>query len=353
MSRARRIRIASLLAVGTLASGTFALAPAAFATESTEPTPDELIASVVPGAVSDAASIPEAEDGYFELESGSNSSLESQFRSFSDASVETVPQETTTVRIPDSADSPLQLTSEAGTASIDLPGTSDATASEVLVSYDAGPIDIAVVPQSEGSVQIFSIHNDASTPRVDYPLNLPTDTSVQVNEDGSVGGYRNGELLFFVGAPFANDSLGAQVPTHYEYSHGVLTQVLELTSSDIVFPVVADPWMGKALYTNVNVTTYSSSSAHPGAWKVNATPTSAGANYRGRDTWNAHRDEIKSKINTNRWKATLEGQLWCHIAGYPASLPEYNLESWRANWGYAEQTPWGCNYPEGGWGSAS
>lgn len=353
MSRARRIRIASVLAVGTLVSGTFALAPAAFATE-TEPTPDELIASVVPGGMSNAAPIPEEVGGYFELESESDQlPIEAHLRSSSDANVETVPQEPTTVRIPVSADTPLQLTSEDGTASIDLPGTSDATVSESSVSYDAGPIDIAVVPQREGSVQIFSIHDDASTPRVDYPLSLPVGTSIQINEDGSVGGYLNGELLFFVGAPFANDSLGAQIPTHYEYNSGVLTQVLDLTSPDIAFPVIADPWMGQALYTNVYVKMYTFSTPHPGAWKVNATPTSAGGNYRGRDSWNAHRDEIKSKIATTRWKATLEGQLWCHIAGYPLSLPEYNLESWRENWGWSEQTPWGCNYPEGGWGSAS
>ncbi|MGN6403849.1 DUF2599 domain-containing protein [Sinomonas sp.] len=52
-----------------------------------------------------------------------------------------------------------------------------------------------------------------------------------------------------------------------------------------------------------------------------------------------------------RWTTSIQEQFYCHLAGFPASLPEYNLESWRPSWSWIRIAPYNCNYPEGGWGS--
>ena len=90
-------------------------------------------------------------------------------------------------------------------------------------------------------------------------------------------------------------------------------------------------------------------------YKINVNPTWwAGANSGPAYLymWWAHRDEVKSKLGSSswRWTTTIQEQFYCHIGGFPAGLPTYNMESWRPWMGWEGQlVAYRCNYPEGYW----
>ncbi|WP_229663196.1 DUF2599 domain-containing protein [Microbacterium album] len=85
---------------------------------------------------------------------------------------------------------------------------------------------------------------------------------------------------------------------------------------------------------------------------MNVTPRAWGQTWAGPATWFAHVDEVKSKLGSNswRWTDTIQEQFYCHIAGLPASLPQYNLESWRplVNWAQS-LVQYRCNPYDGAW----
>lgn len=87
---------------------------------------------------------------------------------------------------------------------------------------------------------------------------------------------------------------------------------------------------------------------------MNVVPTAWGQIWAGPALWWAHRDEVVTKLGSNswRWTSTIQEQFYCHIAGLPLSLPEYNLESWRPFVGWAVSlAQYQCNPYEGGWSS--
>ncbi|MDQ4502038.1 DUF2599 domain-containing protein [Sinomonas sp. ASV322] len=112
---------------------------------------------------------------------------------------------------------------------------------------------------------------------------------------------------------------------------------------------MADPWLGADLY--YQPWWYDAN----GGWKVNVKPTLWGGANTAPSIWWAHRDEVRSKMGGAawRWTTSIQEQFYCHLAGFPASLPEYNLESWRPAWNWATMAVYNCNYLEGGWGSVS
>ncbi len=89
----------------------------------------------------------------------------------------------------------------------------------------------------------MTVLGDANSPSsFDYALDVPEGTSSQTSRDGSLSLYdQEGRSLGQVGAAWARDANGMSLPTHYEWADGILTQHVDLTSPEIVFPVVADP----------------------------------------------------------------------------------------------------------------
>lgn len=71
---------------------------------------------------------------------------------------------------------------------------------------------------------------------------------------GPMHGRTPDERPGFAGASlpaWAVDAKGASVPTHFEADGNVLRQVVSHTSAKVTCPVVADPYMGKALISKV------------------------------------------------------------------------------------------------------
>ena len=208
-----------------------------------------------------------------------------------------------------------------------LPSTEGALGEngEIIYAGDNGA-GLTVAPKEDQSLQLLvTIPNSNSDTRYSYDINSIDYQQMEINEDGSVSAFNaNGEFVFGIAAPWAKDSAGLEIPTWFEIEGKSLTQVVDHASGDYSYPVVADPWLGKDLYSKVYVS-YKSQ-----GYVVNATPSTWGKTFVGVATWGSHIAEVKSKAN-NKWNASIENQMKCHLLGFPLSLPEYNLESWRPN----------------------
>lgn len=157
---------------------------------------------------------------------------------------------------------------------------------------------------------------------------------------------KRGEYVGGVAPAWAKDANGTQVPTRYEINGSTLTQIVDHTSGGFAYPIVADPWLGIDLYNQPYIT------YPPQGYKINVSPTPWGVANSGVATWWAHRDEVKSKLGGNAWRWTnsIQEQFYCHIAGVPLSLPEYNLESWRPTVNWADSLArYRCNPYDGKW----
>ncbi|MDQ4501307.1 DUF2599 domain-containing protein [Sinomonas sp. ASV322] len=227
------------------------------------------------------------------------------------------------------------------------------TAPDNTVRYDPGDdYFTTAIPKTDGSLQLVTTVENANAPQFfSYDLRLPSGSQISKSEKGglvftSPAGKYLGEVL----PPWANDATGRPLETSYEVQGNRLIQRVLHSKSGAVYPVIADPWFGIDLYRTPWV-----SSASAG-YKINVQPTLWGTQAASIATWWAHRDEVVSKLGGNAylWTNSIQEQFYCHIAGLPLSIRgdgTYNMESWRPVMNWAEQAPWNCNYPEGGYGS--
>lgn len=214
------------------------------------------------------------------------------------------------------------------------------------LAYDNRNGSVTVpVGKKDGSVQITTVLETPSAPTsFPYEISVEGLHRIEVTDDGAamfIAG--DGSFLGGASAPWAVDAAGNAVPTRYEVSGATLTQVVDHAADGYIYPIVADPWLGAALYYNAYVTW--ESKGH----KVNTQPTPWGVNNALPQQWWAHISEVKSRLgaNASKYNASILQQHYCHLVGLPYSLPVFNLESWRPVMSYPSQAPYRCNYPEG------
>lgn len=122
------------------------------------------------------------------------------------------------------------------------------------IVYEAvdGGADVAVQVLDDASVRIMTVIPDASASReCTYDLAIPADAVVTEREDGSMlFTTADGDWLGGVAAPWATDANGSAVPTRYRVEGSALVQEVDFTSATD-FPVVADPWLGNALFKSI------------------------------------------------------------------------------------------------------
>ena len=217
-------------------------------------------------------------------------------------------------------------------------GASDASSvSQGVVSYDNknGSSTIPVA-KNDGSLQMVTkIDNRDAPTEYKYVMGVPQGAKLVHQEDGSVLILdNNGKIISAVSKPWAVDARGTPVDTKYVIQGNELIQVIDHTSQDYKYPIVADPWMGIDLIDKVWV------EDKPEGYVVNVDPTPWGRMVTGSGTEDAHVDELKSKLGDDAWRVddhdgTIREQYLCHVKGnIPAELGTYNLESW---W---ESKPW-------------
>lgn len=205
---------------------------------------------------------------------------------------------------------------------------------------------------------------DSAKSRIQVTLPASTRASKAVNQRKEFPTFNNGDgsltttvpkndgslqiVTTIEAEPWAKDANSKAIPTRYVIDGTKLTQIIDHRADGIAYPVVADPWFGIDLYYSPYVSFVSQ------GYKINVTPTNWGTNINntGIETWWAHRDEVKTKLGGNAWRWTnsIQEQFYCHIRGIPASLPEYNMESWRPTINWLESlTRYRCNPYDGYW----
>jgi hypothetical protein len=131
-------------------------------------------------------------------------------------------------------------------------GAPQQTASGLSVLAAATESVAAYVQPTFDGVQILTAIASADAPEsYSYTLEVPDGTEFVERGEGSHYLFEapGGDILGMVSAPWATDAAGNPVPTSFEWSGKTLTQLVDLSSPGIAFPVVADPdWTYGAQY---------------------------------------------------------------------------------------------------------
>ena len=149
------------------------------------------------------------------------------------------------------------------TINIGLPnlrGASDSTVAAngtVVYSTDEST-SLAVQPTATG-VRLLSVLQDSSAPSsFDYDLDIPDGATLALATDGGATITDAAGLeIAAVKTPWATDSNGLAVPTHYEIDAGKITQFVGHKSGNFAYPIVADPdfwwWVSTAALCAVEI----------------------------------------------------------------------------------------------------
>lgn len=158
--------------------------------------------------------------------------------------------QTATVDIPANPTQGVKFTTNSGELlTIGLPnakhgGKGTKTRKGVVAYSGKGGSANAVVPTSDGGVQLLTVVNRKKAPTTyAYPVTLPQGGHIEVAPGGTGAGVFNasGEVIAVVMAPWAKDANGKTVPTHFTTDGKTLTQHIAHQAKGVQYPVVADP----------------------------------------------------------------------------------------------------------------
>jgi len=178
-----------------------------------------------------------------------------QLATFVGASAASSPPDAT-LDIGSSSITAMSQDSESKIATYDPVGTS-----ANLAHQDDYSIEAVARPSDSLQVLISVTSNEA--PQV-YQFDIEDLCAMEPIGNGENLVYRlvscNGDTMAWLAHPWAVDAKGISIPTHFVAQKGRLSQVLNLSSAEITYPVVADPYLGLSLISNV---TYMYPGNHP------------------------------------------------------------------------------------------
>ncbi|CAN5269977.1 hypothetical protein BH11ACT5_BH11ACT5_25400 [soil metagenome] len=219
------------------------------------------------------------------------------------------------------------ITSGAGDEAVvvGLPGAEHLSAGvpleEGVVQYSAtSGYSVVPIVVDDGSIQINVLLQDASAPeRFEFPIETPAGGFVELSDDGAVHFYdAAGEGLGGFLAPWAADAHGTAVATHFEVVGSTIVQVVDHRAAPYKYPVVADPYQGRALIAR-------------GGWLIAnqrfaVTPTDWGrANGHNPHAVDAYMAEFDSKFPVFRSNTQIRWQYFCHVQNAPLKS-SWNLD---------------------------
>lgn len=275
------------------------------------------------------------------------------------------------VTIPATAGGKVSATSKSAVGGQDVTievgtGSSSDAAGEVApngsVVFDEKGSTDATVQVTEDGFRIHTVILDASAAsRYSHEVSIPdgarlalTDTLTSKGQDKKAKNTGPGgalildsqdKLLAGFSAPWATDANGAAVPTHYELEGNTLVQVIDHTSGNTAYPVVADPYLGFDMVSSARW------AYHAGdGWTLEVTPTGwarlqAGGYIPGVYGW----DELYAKYRNRGLNTNLDGmrdQYICHVQVVAIREPRkatWNLDEWRPNVSYLQTINARCN----------
>ncbi|MDX2684102.1 hypothetical protein [Streptomyces scabiei] len=161
-----------------------------------------------------------------------------------------VSQSDMSIEVPKNPEDGVSLQSDgAPEVTIDLP---NADASKDAVRLKDGTVAYpgtdgsaqAVVPAEGGVQMLTTIANSDAPTRFAYKVDVPDGGRVEVSPDNTQALVFDGQGNITVAVPavWAKDANGTAVPTHFESDGKTLTQVVNHTSGNYAYPVVADPF---------------------------------------------------------------------------------------------------------------
>lgn len=239
---------------------------------------------------------------------------------------------------------PVSITVDGEDYSVALPVTADAVLSSkdpLAPTFDNNDGSLTSVVVKDDHVTFASILEDDNAP-TEYAYDYSKMGELrQDSVDGAVTVWRDGTMISALYAPWAIDADGTPVPTHYVVDGSTLTQVVDHSAKDYVYPIVADPTQtlpgNNAYYSrivlNINSgagTTIVSVYPRPGVnWQ--RVPRSTGVQ--------AYNDIVPSTYEGRKY----HDQLVCHWFNANSWKTPWNLDSWRPDVGYDATVRAGCN----------
>lgn len=213
-------------------------------------------------------------------------------------------------------------------------------------------VDVVVEPIEASSVRINTVLSAKESPHeFTYKLDLPKKAKLELQEGGAIAVIDEGVLIGGVAAPWARDASGREISTRYVIDGHSFTQIVERDDS-AVYPVVADPWVGKALIAKTSWTAYNKKykgytlEVYPTKWgRTNVWLWFGPALYGS--IRKAFYYEMNSKTpGTREETASMRDQLYCHIDAVRLKDPlkkSWNLDTWRPKVNYARMLRALCN----------
>lgn len=215
-----------------------------------------------------------------------------------------------------------------------------AAAGSVVYDNNNGSATVPVV-RADGGVQINTVISDPSAPTT-YAYEFVLPAGAVVTSAGKTVLFTDGEKLLGGLAPaWAKDATGRDVPTRYEVHGTTVTQVIEHDQS-YTYPVVADPWIGINLFSQITVDSYNAqprvnldlsswgwavySGAAQGGGLAGIAAGQAILNTAGWDEAWGRGGVIRSALD----KPSQRQQFSCHALGAIAA-GTWNLEKFRPN----------------------
>ncbi|MFL1377265.1 hypothetical protein [Nocardiopsis protaetiae] len=238
--------------------------------------------------------------------------------------------------VPMDADEPITVGGYGGlSVDIEISGPEEGgaeVAADGVVVFDHGS-DARTIPllKSDGSVQITTVIDGPASPvRYGYEISAVGLERIEEIEGGVLVLYGGSdEYLGSIAPAWAKDASGKDVPTWYEIDGASVTQMVDHSSRDVDYPIVADPWLGIDLFSWTSYDTYN------GQLRVNARKSVYGQGIHAPGTgqaifltagWN----ELKAKRSRVTEKKSLRQQYDCHVAGGFFNIAgDWNLEKFR------------------------
>ncbi|HET9412373.1 MAG TPA: hypothetical protein VFO38_06080 [Candidatus Saccharimonadales bacterium] len=158
--------------------------------------------------------------------------------------------QTLTIDVPKDADAGVSMKSTDGlpTLTVDLPNADNAANATrlpdgtVVYPSNDGSANAVIAAEGDSAQMITTIANNGAPTHYEYGLKVAGGSNVVLMESGgALVNDTNGNTLRAVPAPWARDAKGATVPSHYATNNGALTLVVDHTSGNYAYPIVADP----------------------------------------------------------------------------------------------------------------
>lgn len=268
------------------------------------------------------------------------------------------------VSIPDTENEAVRLALTDGSQGVNdlvvsLPGAEKPVAvkmtSDGSVVYPNYQQDIDIAVQVfDDSARILTVLNGIGSPsEYVYHVDLPAGGRIEKDDSGGLLVLDSQDALIGgFAAPWAVDSVGEKIPTHYEVRGDLVVQVVEHLGRNTSYPVVADPWLWRDLISSASWRYIS-----PYGYSLYVVPTRwarlfPGSYPVGVAGWN----ELYSKYKDRGLNVNLGGmkdQFICHqqvVAVVEPNKPSWNIDEWRPDVSYLGTVNARCNPGEPGGG---